>query len=304
MRIASARIDDVVPSTTGAAPAAVQDRDGLHRSVRAHRPDRQAGAVPSAHDRRPTRASSTVPTPEVDVLDGRLLSIAALPAAVAIGALRLGWPRTLVALVALGHLVVLANVALFPIPIDPILATDGRAAAVSTGMDGLNLVPFATIGPVLRGTAPGIAARIALLNLFVLTPAGIYLPLLSGRLRSWRALPPLVLVGGAAVEAAQLAISLVLGFRYRAIDIDDVILNAAGLAIGWLVTRALARWWTPAMSAGRHAAPAQAPTATRSGRVGVRSPGDDRRSPPASDGPAAEPGWLIPRRPSSGPTSS
>jgi glycopeptide antibiotics resistance protein len=40
------------------------------------------------------------------------------------------------------------------------------------------------------------------------------------------------------VEAAQLAISTILGARYRTIDIDDVILNAAGMVVGWFVVRA------------------------------------------------------------------
>ena len=168
------------------------------------------------------------------MLDGRWLYVAALAIAAAILGRRGASARTIIELVALGHVVVLANVALFPIPIDPALLLDARTAA-SSGGGGLNLVPFATIGPVLTGHAPPLAARIAVLNLFVLTPAGVYLPALFESLRSWRGLAIVAIAGGVSVEAAQLAISTVFGFPYRTIDIDDVILNALGIAIGWLI---------------------------------------------------------------------
>lgn len=172
------------------------------------------------------------------MLDGRWLDIAALPVAAAIVECRVGRGRTIVGLLAVAHLVILANVALFPIPIDPgILAVARVEATAPLGNGGLHLVPFVTIGPVLAGDANPIATWIAILNAFVLTPAGIYLPLLFQSMRGWRALAPLAIVGGASVEAAQPAISSVLGFNYRTIDIDDVILNACGIVVGWLAVR-------------------------------------------------------------------
>ena len=167
------------------------------------------------------------------MLDGRWLYVAAVPITLAILIRRRAPVRTIIELVAFAHVVVLANVALFPIPVDQLLVLDARSAASSGG--GLNLVPFATIGPVLTGHAPPLAARIAVLNLFVLTPAGVYLPALFESLRSWRGLAIVAIAGGVSVEAAQLAISTVFGFPYRTIDIDDVILNALGIAIGWLI---------------------------------------------------------------------
>jgi hypothetical protein len=47
---------------------------------------------------------------------------------------------------------------------------------------------FATIGRMVVGDAPPIGRWIAILNVFVLTPAGIYLPVLFRSLRDWRAL--------------------------------------------------------------------------------------------------------------------
>lgn len=85
------------------------------------------------------------------------------------------------------------------------------------------------------------ATRLAILNAFVLAPAGVYLPLLFRSLRAWRGLILLAVAGGVSVEAGQLAISTVLGFHYRTIDIDDVILNAIGIVVGWAVLRVVLR---------------------------------------------------------------
>jgi glycopeptide antibiotics resistance protein len=180
------------------------------------------------------------------MLDGRWLYVAAVPLVVwivAYGRARgRASPRTLVALVAVAHVVILANVALFPIPVDPVLNAAGRAAAASSSGDGgLGLIPFATIGPVLAGDALPYATRIAFLNALVLAPAGVYLPLLFRSLRAWRGLVLLAVAGGVSVEAGQLAISTILGFHYRTIDIDDVILNAIGIVVGWAVLRLVLR---------------------------------------------------------------
>jgi glycopeptide antibiotics resistance protein len=176
------------------------------------------------------------------MLDGRWLYVAAVPIAFWTLARRTTPGRMLVALVALAHVAILANVALFPIPADPVLVAAGRAAAAtSSGDGGLRLVPLATIGPVLAGEALPEVTRIAILNVFVLAPAGVYLPLLFGSLRSRAALLPLAIVGGASVEGGQLAISSLVGFHYRTVDIDDVILNAVGIVVGWVGLRIVLR---------------------------------------------------------------
>ena len=169
------------------------------------------------------------------MLDGRWLYVAAVPIALAILARRTSRGRTIVALVALAHLAVLGNVTLFPIPIDQAAMT-----ATRTGGD-LQLVPFATIGLVLAGHAGATAERIALLNVFVLTPAAICAALLYPTLRRRPAVLALALGGGCSIEAAQLAISTVIAVRYRTVDVDDAILNAIGIVVGVLAVVVAAR---------------------------------------------------------------
>ncbi len=148
------------------------------------------------------------------MLDGRWLYVATVPVAVWILSRRAAPGRRLVALIALAHVAILANVSLFPVPVDPAVVAAGRAAAnASAGGGGLSLVPFTTIGPVVAGEALPYVTRIAILNVFVLTPAGVYLPLLFRSLRSRAALVPLAIAGGASVEASQLAISTLLRRR-------------------------------------------------------------------------------------------
>jgi len=168
------------------------------------------------------------------MLDASVVGLVGGAAAIAILALQRPSRWTVVALVGVAHLAILANVAFFPIPVDPELARG--AAGRPFPWDSLNLVPLATIGPALSRGASG-ELRIAVLNVFVLFPAGVYLPILFPRLRTPRSLVVTAVVGGASVELVQLAISLALGFLYRTVDIDDVILNTAGLGLGLLAGR-------------------------------------------------------------------
>ena len=180
------------------------------------------------------------------MLGGGVAYIAAVPAVFAVLALRLGAWRTLVALIAVAHLVVLASVALFPLPVDPGLIAGGRAWAAAHRRRVAQPRPVRDDRPGPRGRrrdrGPG---RSALANLFVLAPAGVYLPILVPRLRSWRVFLPAALVIGGSIEAAQAAISFLLGFRYRHLDVDDWILNTIGLLLGF------AAWWAWHSMAGR-----------------------------------------------------
>ncbi len=44
------------------------------------------------------------------------------------------------------------------------------------------------------------------------------------------------------IEILQLAISTVVGFPYRVFDVDDLILNTAGAALGWAGWRVTIGW--------------------------------------------------------------
>ena len=73
--------------------------------------------------------------------------------------------------------------------------------------------------------------REALSNILLTVPAGIFLPLLA-QLRRRQVAIAAVLVG-VLLEALQYTLSLAFGSRFRIADINDVILNAIGVLVGY-----------------------------------------------------------------------
>ncbi len=96
----------------------------------------------------------------------------------------------------------------------------------------LRLQAFRTVNFALK---KGLSSRefiVLMGNIAAFVPLGLLLPVLTGR----RSLVLVLLAGFAlsfAIETGQLAISIALGFAYRTADIDDVIVNVAGAALGY-----------------------------------------------------------------------
>lgn len=103
----------------------------------------------------------------------------------------------------------------------------------------LNLEPFATIERALELGPRSVSFRLMIGNIAAFVPFGILLPLVI-RTR-WSA--AVVLVGAlwlsAAIELGQLAISYWIGAAYRSTDVDDIILNVLGAAVGYVVFQVL-----------------------------------------------------------------
>ncbi len=59
------------------------------------------------------------------------------------------------------------------------------------------------------------------------------LPFAAPRLAAWRRMALAALLFPLAIELSQLAISLALGYSYRATEIDDVLLNFVGVLSGY-----------------------------------------------------------------------
>jgi glycopeptide antibiotics resistance protein len=100
-----------------------------------------------------------------------------------------------------------------------------------------NAEPFATIARQLAGRPDAADLTQLVGNLLLLAPLGVYGPVLSRALRS---LPALLLAGALlsiAIELGQLGLSELYGFPIRIADVDDVILNTAGVIVGYAVWR-------------------------------------------------------------------
>lgn len=111
--------------------------------------------------------------------------------------------------------------------------------------NSVNLVPFRTIELYLTTSAVRAGVRNANLlgNLLLLAPMGFVAPALSRRLDGWWRIAALGLMSAGAIELMQFARKYVLGMTGRSVDIDDVILNAAGALIGYALLRLVRPAW-------------------------------------------------------------
>jgi glycopeptide antibiotics resistance protein len=108
-----------------------------------------------------------------------------------------------------------------------------------SGTDGghpPNFVPFKTIGPYLLGANGLIIAGINLVgNIIFLVPIGVLAAIAHARMM-WRRLLAVAIVAGLTIEALQVVLQVGI------FDIDDVILNALGVVIGYSTFVILDNW--------------------------------------------------------------
>lgn len=161
-------------------------------------------------------------------------AIGLLAARRAVGA----WHRPVAIALATAHLGGVLGVTLFPLPLNGLDPFTAPYSAVQ-------LVPLETIELLLRGSQ---SARQLGGNLLLLVPMGVLVPI------AWRAARPAwrTLAWGVAVsvtiEVLQFVFGVLSGEFYRVVDVDDVLLNVAGVALGrllfaagWPVWRGLTR---------------------------------------------------------------
>lgn len=118
-----------------------------------------------------------------------------------------------------------------------------RAEIGQTVWRDMNIIPLVTLGYATLKTS--------LMNILLAVPFGFGLPFISNlRLRQ------IVIAGvlfSIMLESLQLAIALLVGFTFRFVDINDVIFNTVGVAIGYALfigfvrvyRFALDRWHIP-----------------------------------------------------------
>ncbi|MDO8848483.1 MAG: VanZ family protein [Coriobacteriia bacterium] len=110
--------------------------------------------------------------------------------------------------------------------------------------NSINLVPFETIQLYLASDLGRIAWENLLGNLLLLVPLGALGPVAWRKLDGWKRVLAAGLAISLAIEGLQLAKWFVdvLG-RTRSVDIDDVILNAAGALLGYALLRLVQPIW-------------------------------------------------------------
>lgn len=130
----------------------------------------------------------------------------------------------------------LVSATLFPIPVREAVI---RAEAMGQGLH-VSLVPLASIRETLAtGTS---FAQLWLIggNVLTLAPLGFLLPFALPRLATWRRMAAVAFVVPLCIELAQLGVSLVVGYSYRVTEVDDLLLNFAGVLLGCAMYRVVA----------------------------------------------------------------
>ena len=99
--------------------------------------------------------------------------------------------------------------------------------------DGINLVPFRDLSIKYLVSVQGWG------NVALGGPFGFLYPFVFGS-SGWRQMARAGVLFGSAIELTQLTISLLYGFAYRVIDVNDVLLNFTGVMLGYALLRATA----------------------------------------------------------------
>ncbi|MFO7637336.1 MAG: VanZ family protein [Clostridia bacterium] len=99
-----------------------------------------------------------------------------------------------------------------------------------------NLVPFRTVTRYLGSMGPGnwlVPVANLLGNVILFIPVGMLLPYAVRKTDSWKAMAAVALLFPMVVETLQYVT------RTGILDIDDVMLNAMGIILGYLIFRTL-----------------------------------------------------------------
>jgi glycopeptide antibiotics resistance protein len=142
-----------------------------------------------------------------------------------------GWLTWGLGVLAIVHLSAVVNLTLFPLPVQAEVIAEGREFHDARN----NFVPLASLLSALAtGSNPSVISQ-SIGNLLMLAPLGFYGPRLWPRIRSWQAAVLVGFLTSLGIELTQLGISSYLGYTYKIADVDDLILNTAGVALGYAV---------------------------------------------------------------------
>jgi glycopeptide antibiotics resistance protein len=146
------------------------------------------------------------------------------------------YKRFLPALILVAYSAILVKVMVFK---DFAMVKIGHVMLNFAGTDaghGANFVPFVTIVPYLLGYKGWIIAGVNLVgNILPLVPIGFLLPFVY-RDATWKKSLVLAVATGLAIEVLQVLL------RVGIFDIDDVLLNALGVMLGYCASVVLTKW--------------------------------------------------------------
>lgn len=137
--------------------------------------------------------------------------------------------RHIVIILFLVYLNAVIAITLFPIPFDKRYIEDSIKYGFGTNF---NFVPFIFIYDLKNNFARNFVPVFG--NIALMMPLGYLIPLIFKRINNLTKVILAGLISAFSIETSQFLISFILGFKYRSVDIDDLILNTIGMLIGYL----------------------------------------------------------------------
>lgn len=139
-------------------------------------------------------------------------------------------------LLFLMYILLLIKVVFFPVPYQKELIQSYKET-VSYG-DIQNFIPFKMILSFIRNSSFTFALKQIGGNLILLFPLGIFVSIIAKN-KSNKTIFLIGLGTTVFIEITQGLIGFLIGFQYRVVDIDDVILNSLGYVTGMIIVKKL-----------------------------------------------------------------
>jgi glycopeptide antibiotics resistance protein len=137
------------------------------------------------------------------------------------------------------YLLLVLAVTVFPVPLPADLRIVMTGEHVTRTLSRVNLIPFKYLNSFnLCFFNPYLVFREIVQNILLTIPLGFGIQFLTPfktRKPLW-----LAIMAGFVIESAQLVVSLGIGAAYRVVDITDLMLNGAGVLIGYYFFRVFA----------------------------------------------------------------
>ncbi|WP_197483558.1 VanZ family protein [Paenibacillus elgii] len=138
------------------------------------------------------------------------------------------------------HILVVISITLFPIPVQSNLLLSLNRGNIEPNM---NFIPFKSIIDIMQNSvSPFVAVKQIAGNILMCAPFGFYAPLLFQQLKSVIRIIISGILFGLCIELSQLIIGVGIGFFYRSLDVDDIILNTIGVILGYAFLTLLKRF--------------------------------------------------------------
>ncbi|WP_281943619.1 VanZ family protein [Paenibacillus tyrfis] len=138
------------------------------------------------------------------------------------------------------HILVVISITLFPIPVQSNLLLGLKRGNIEPNM---NFIPFKSIIDIMQNSvSPFVAVKQIAGNILMCAPFGFYAPLLFQQIKSSIRIIISGILFGLCIELSQLIIGVGIGFFYRSLDVDDIILNTIGVILGYAFLTLLKRF--------------------------------------------------------------